>query len=178
MTQRQTTVKAVNKAAPAAQKSLRNTYSASPKVFATIQSCLVAHRVREIQYSFADDGSGRYVALNFVLDVVGARLTFRMPARVAAVERVLFGEKAPTPAQRDRAYQTAWANIRDWIINQFALIDTGMAEVEEVFLPYLLIEDGHTLYENVKGRHFLLPGAPDTDGVADARSRTIIRPSE
>ena len=176
MSQRQVTVK---KAVPGAQKSLRNAYSASPKVFATIQSCLAAHKVREVQYTFAEDGSGRYVALNFVLDLAGERRTFRMPARVEAVERVLFGEKTLTPTQRDQAYQTAWANIRDWIISQFALIDTGMAQAEEVFLPYLLIDDGQTLYETLQARRFLLPGAPGApgaDAATDSGSRRVIQP--
>jgi len=172
MAQRQTTVKKVS---PGAQKSLRNTYSRSKDVFSTIQNCLATHGVRDMQYTFADDNSGRYVALNFTLVLEGQRLTFRMPARIPAVERILFDQKTPTPLQRDKAYQTAWANIRDWLISQFALIDTGMVEPEEVFLPYLLVEEGQTLYERLRARRFLL--SAEADAEREPGSRVSILPN-
>ncbi len=65
---------------------LKNADSRSPHVFAAIQTCLTAHQVREIQYAFADDGSGHCVALCFALDLAGQRRTFRLPARIEAVE--------------------------------------------------------------------------------------------
>ena len=57
----------------------------------------------------------------------------------------------------EQAYTTSWANIRDWILAQMALIDARMVKTEEVFFPYLLDQGGQTVYERFEQRQ-LLPG--------------------
>ena len=37
----------------------------------------------------------------------------------------------------DQAYRVAWRNILDWVQAQMALLEIGMAKMEEVFLPYM-----------------------------------------
>jgi len=59
---------------------------------------------------------------------------------------------------KDQAYRTGWANIRDWVTAQMALVDTQMAKVQEVFLPYMANRKGQTLYESMEESKFLLPG--------------------
>lgn len=39
-----------------------------------------------------------------------------------------------------------------------ALVDTQMAKVQEVFLPYMANRKGQTLYESMEESKFLLPG--------------------
>lgn len=46
-----------------------------------------------------------------------------------------------------QAERTAWRNIRDWVLAQMAIIEAGMAQMDEVFLPYLTDHAGKTLYQ-------------------------------
>jgi len=84
-------------------------------------------------------------------------------------------KKTLTQTQRVQVYQKAWATLRDWITAQFALIDTGMAQAEDVFLPYLLVDAGQTLYEALQGQQFLLPSA-DPSAAGRCVSRRVITP--
>jgi len=46
-----------------------------------------------------------------------------------------------------QAERIAWRQILRWLEAQFALIDTGMSEPGEVFLPYQTQGDGRTVYQ-------------------------------
>ena len=52
---------------------------------------------------------GRVHALTFSLEINGRPHTFRLPARVENVERLLYGERDLTETQKEQAYKTAWA---------------------------------------------------------------------
>lgn len=141
---------------------LKNATSSSPNTFRDIEKVLVSHEAREIVKEYAPS-TERVAALRFTIEVQGQRLSFRLPARVAAVERTLYGSNAAwlTTAQREQAYRTAWANIRDWLSAQMAMLDTGMVAAEEVFLPYLLTPAGdQTLYEHLRDQRFTGPALP------------------
>jgi len=56
----------------------------------------------------------------------------------------------------DQAYRVAWRNILDWIQAQMALLEIGMAKIEEVFLPYMQDREGVTFFERMEQRGFLL----------------------
>src|SRR5437867_11068451 len=115
-------------------------------------------------YNYANHG--RIKALTFSLQINSRHYGFRLPARDENVEQLLYGTKELTGAQKQQAYVTAWANIRDWITAQMALIDTGMVKFEEVFLPYMLDRSGKTYFETLEPKHFLLDsGKPETDEV-------------
>src|SRR6266478_5746936 len=42
----------------------------------------------------------------------------------------------------EQAYRVAWRNILDWVQAQMALLEIGMAKIEEVFLPYMQDREG------------------------------------
>jgi hypothetical protein len=56
----------------------------------------------------------------------------------------------------DQAYRVAWRNILDWVQAQMALLEIGMAKMEEVFLPYMQDRQGVTFYERMEKQNFLL----------------------
>jgi hypothetical protein len=90
----------------------------------------------------------------------GNRLHFHLPARIENVEKILaqqFGWAEITPARKNQAFRTTCANIRDWIASQMALVDAEMVATEEVFLPYLIVPDGRTLFYAMQEQQFLLP---------------------
>jgi hypothetical protein len=133
-------------------KNYRTRLSTDP--FAVIQKTLATHKAKQITQEFGDDG--RVHALTFSLEINGRPHTFRLPARVENVECLLYGKKDLTETQKEQAYKTAWANIRDWISAQMALLDTGMVKPEEIFLPYMQDRDGVTFFERMEQRGFLL----------------------
>ena len=91
------------------------------------------------------------------MQISGREVSFRLPARIREVEIRLYGKDAKlNETQKKQAYITAWANIRDWVTAQIALIETGMVKAEEVFLPYLLNDRNLTLFETMQERQFLL----------------------
>ena len=56
----------------------------------------------------------------------------------------------------EQAYRVAWRNILDWVQAQMALLEIGMAKIEEVFLPYMQDREGITFFERMEQRGFLL----------------------
>ena len=110
---------------------------------------------------FDYDAQGQVTALSFAMEVEGRLIGFKLPARIDQVEAVLKQERRwrTIDELKEQAYRTGWANIRDWVTAQMALVDTRMAKVQEVFLPYMAAKSGKTLYESMEGSHFLLPGA-------------------
>ena len=52
-----------------------------------------------------------------------------------------------------RAERVAWRVIKDWLEAQLALIDAQMATLDQVMLPYLVIDaTGKTLYGSYRDR--------------------------
>lgn len=144
---------------------LKNYTSEGKGTFEKIQKTLASHGAKKIMYDYGPDG--KLTAITFGIEVDGRPLGFRLPALTENVVKILYGGtdrwgnvKKITDSQREQAYKTAWANIRDWIDAQMALIDTQQVKIEQVFLPYLLVEEDKTLYEKLKGSEFaLLKGA-------------------
>jgi len=57
-----------------------------------------------------------------------------------------------------QARRVAWRQILRWVQAQIALIETGMVELKEVFLPYILlnIKTGETLYSRLETNKYKL----------------------
>jgi len=137
---------------------LKNAFSESKNIFADIQKVLVAHKVTDIRFKYDPSGNGRIIGMEFSIAVDGTEYPFRLPARIENVEKILYPRRHLTPTMREQAYRTAWANLRDWVTSQCAMIDTGMMKPEEVFLPYMIERSGErTFYEAMTERQFLLP---------------------
>lgn len=100
-------------------------------------------------------------------------LTFRLPAKVEVAYQVMYGSRAPDQTRRygaswrRQAQRTAWRILLTWVKAQLSLIALEMAKPEEVFLPYLLVRENTTLFEEVQQRQFRLSAgsakeAPDS----------------
>lgn len=137
---------------------LKNATSVSKNVFSDIQKTLATHKVQQISFVYETNGSGRIEGIEFSIAINGNIYPFRLPARIKNVETVMYGKRTLTQTQKDQAYRTAWANLRDWISAQMAMIDTGMVRPEEVFLPYMIERSGNrTFFEAMTENQFLLP---------------------
>ncbi len=138
---------------------LKNTYSTSPRVLEDIQKMLVKHNARRVEFQY---NNGVPIGLTFSMMVQGQELYYSMPARIERVQAVL-RQEARTHTQRsaatyDKARQVAWANIRDFLASQLAMIRIGLVSLEEIMLPYMVVgENDKTLFQAMAERKFLAP---------------------
>ncbi len=104
--------------------------------------------------------------MQFVIKVNDRFIPIKLPARVEKAQAVLKKQwdegvishkrgKENTYGY-DQAYRVAWRNILDWVQAQMALLEIGMAKMEEVFLPYMQDRQGITFYERMEKQDFLL----------------------
>lgn len=142
---------------------LKNRTSEGRNTFDKIQNLLAKNGAKKVMFDYSGDGT--LEAISFALDIDGKLAGFRLPALVENVFQVMYGEAAQhyrneryLEKWREQAYKTAWANIRDWIDAQLALVATRQVKLEQVFLPYLVIDEKNTtLYDKfISDPKFLL----------------------
>lgn len=148
---------------------IKNYTSNSANTFSNIQKILSTHKAQSIMFDY--DNNGRIKGIGFALVIDNKLIGFKLPARVEAVEQVFYAAKKPkynwqkadplTDKEKDQAYRTAWANVKDWIDAQMAMIDTGMVKPEEVFLPYAVTKTGATYFEAIKNNNYLLSSSAE-----------------
>lgn len=127
------------------------------RTLSEIQEKLARAGAQGIQINYAD---GQPVAMRFGLLVQGRAMVFLLPARHQGVLKAM--ENDPQVARRlvtrEHALRVSWRIIKDWIEAQLALIEAGLAELAEVFFPYVETAAGASLYETFKQEGFpLLP---------------------
>lgn len=139
----------------------------SKRTAGEISTLLVEHGARHIALEY--DEAGKVTAMSFVLIVSGVPHPFKLPARIEAMQAFFKRRRIETmkwrahefeAKDREQAERVAWRQLLRWCEAQFALIETGMVKKEEVFSPYLLNEDGRTLFECLEESRFkaLPPG--------------------
>jgi len=128
-----------------------------------IQGILVAHGAKAIMIDY--DG-GVPVAMSFLIKTSHGELPFRLPANVKQVEKILLNMRARPPETWHHDYdkvmnriqkqspRVAWRIIKDWVRAQMAILDTEMVKMEQVFLPYLDVGGGKTLFDAMSERGF------------------------
>lgn len=121
-----------------------------------------AKTVAEVQALLAKNGAAR-VAIDYDNGVAsgvtfglttahGPRL-FTLPVDVDAMHRLLVASGAPGGGisraifhSREHAERVAWRVVKDWLAAQLALVQTEMAAIDQVMLPYLRVNGERTLY--------------------------------
>lgn len=125
------------------------------RTVAEVQALLGRHGASETSVIFED---GAAVGMGFTLRTPHGERHFRLPVNIAAMQRLLLSEEAAGAfkgARRaaghftsdEHAARVAWRVVKDWVEAQMALVAAEMARVDEVFLPYLVVEGrSGTLY--------------------------------
>lgn len=103
------------------------------------------------------DGNGVMCAMSFRISTPHGVIFFRLPAQLDGVLNVIRKDRKITPKfkTKEQAARVAWRILKDWIEAQLAIIEAGMAEMAEVFLPYAQGVDGRTVYESIKSGGFI-----------------------
>ncbi|MFA5377228.1 MAG: hypothetical protein WC455_15870 [Dehalococcoidia bacterium] len=133
-----------------------------------IQANLVAHGARAVMINYTAEREPE--SLSFIIATPQGEMPFRLPANIPAVAKLLAKMGDPDYRKWDSRYQqqkaerlrkqapmVAWRIIKDWTDAQLAIIETEMVTMEQVFLPYMQVNGGQTLYELMVSKRFLMP---------------------
>ena len=117
---------------------------AATKTVAEIQQILAKAGAEQVIVRYGK--TGEPTALVFEL---GGEM-YMLPCRAEAVLATLrktsgIPLRLKTPEQ---ALRVAWRIVKDWVEAQAAIIATGMVKVEEVLLPYMIMQDDKTVYDS------------------------------
>ena len=114
-----------------------------------------------------DYAANKITGLRWVMKISGQDIVFDMPARIEPVY-VIFAQRkghktgrAPNnsivyPPLMDQAERVAWRQLLRWVQSQLAMIDTGMVQAAEVFMPYIVVnpQTNQTLFQRMQETQF------------------------
>jgi len=131
------------------------------KTVSEIQAILASKGARSIMVEYGDGGVP--VAVAFEILVSGHVLRYKLPCNVERVRDTLHkqwraGKVEKRHTTDEHARRVAWRIVKTWVEAQMAVVESGIVDLAEVFLPYQLLDDGRTTYQAVKERFLLLPG--------------------
>jgi hypothetical protein len=124
------------------------------RTVAEITSLLVRKGARSITSEYEEDG--RVSAVTFIMRVGGLPTHFKLPSNPEGVAAVMMRDKPRRTQTTSTQYEAkmrlqaewvSWRILKDWVAAQMALIESGQAEVAQVFMPYATAQDGRTMYE-------------------------------
>lgn len=121
-------------------------YTTKVDVYETIgviEGKLAKHGARKILKEYGDDGE--ISALSFMVNTPAGPQAIKLPVNVDAVHKVLLRQKVK--ADREQAARVAWRIIKDWVESQLAILETEMVTMDEIFLPYMLMDGQRTVYQ-------------------------------
>lgn len=111
--------------------------------------------------------NGRIIGLRWIFRVAGQDLLFAMPVRIEQIYKLIRKHsRALGPEEekklREKSERIAWRQLLRWVQIQNAMIQTGMADAAEVYLPYLEVR-GTTLYRAFAEQQFKMLPAPKAE---------------
>lgn len=130
------------------------------KTVSEIEYILMKHKAKSIMKNY--DGES-ITGLSFLIDTGTQQVPVRLPVKVEECLEVLKREKKNSPrsnikATKEQAERVAWRILKDWVEAQMALLDIEMVQLQEIFLPYIEIPNGQTIYQALEKKQFLLEG--------------------
>jgi hypothetical protein len=122
------------------------TMVASAKTVNEIQSILAKHGAKSILINYNDKGSVE--SLSFLVNTPRGEVGIKLPVNPDAVLKVLNKQGVPWRYRdREHAVRIAWRILKVWVQAQMALIETEMVNLDQVFLPYVEVASGKTVYQ-------------------------------
>lgn len=87
--------------------------------------------------------------LEFTIQTPHGEREYVLPVAVDGVQAALKRDKSLKPSQRTiaQAERVAWRIAKVWLDAQVALIEAGMASLDQVMLPYMAISADRTIYD-------------------------------
>lgn len=130
------------------------TQISTEKTVGEIQRILAKAKASSVLTEFDPEACVR--AISFRITTTFGVMSFRLPANVDAIQKILQRERIGLQRLRSReqAARVAWRIIKDWLEAQLALVAAGMADIQQVLLPYMQDDNGQTVYEALQEKHF------------------------
>ena len=132
-------------------------YTTKVDVYTTlgaIQGQLVKHGAKKIMQDY--DEQGHISSLTFLIDTPSGIRGIRLPANVDAVHKVFAKQKVK--CDREQAERVAWRIVKDWVEAQMAILESEMVQMDEIFLPYMVNNNGQTLFQAYRNNQLMLEG--------------------
>jgi hypothetical protein len=131
------------------------------KTAAEIQEILGRNGARRVMMEYEES---EILALSFTIMIQGKEVLIRLPVRWRQYLKVLeqaWSKKSSraNPPTKEEAQRTAWRIAKTWLEAQLAMTQSGMVELQEVMLPYV-VQGEQTLYERLAQTGFLLEHKP------------------
>jgi hypothetical protein len=130
------------------------------KTLGEIHENLATHGAKKVMYDYDDDG--HIISLSFMVSTPDGDRGVKLPANVPAIFEVLKQQKKagkiktnPDYAQAERV---AWRIIKDWVEAQMAILESQMVQFEEIFLPYMVNNEGQTFFEAYRNKQLSAGG--------------------
>lgn len=128
------------------------------KTVSEIEYILMKHGAKSIMKNYDNES---ITGLSFLIDTGMQQIPVRLPVKIDECFEILKREKKNSQrsnikATREQAERVAWRILKDWVEAQMALLDIQMVRFEEIFLPYIETQGGHTIYERLVEKKFLI----------------------
>ncbi len=129
------------------------------KTVGQIHGILVAHGAKAFLTNY--DPQGQIESLSFEVNTPHGIAHIRLPVNPDAVLRVMKRNDSRIPYRlqtHPQAIRIAWRIVKDWVEAQMAILETEMVKMEQIFLPYIQIQSGQTLFEVFESQRMLTQG--------------------
>jgi hypothetical protein len=126
-----------------------------------VQALLVEAGARQIGTEYSETGTP--VSVAFSVETGYGLRHFHLPVNAERVRDVLIRDRSVQPrySTPEHAERVAWRIVKDWLEAQLAIIRTEMVTLDQVMLPYMVGDEGRTVYELYRDRQLALEaGAP------------------
>ncbi len=122
---------------------------APEKTVSEIQARLVRNGARQLNFAYTD--AGQLTALTFTMTFEALPVTFSLTPNFEGVLQAMRNEGAPRNlCTIDQACRVAWRIEKDWLEAQLAKIEAGLATPLQLLLPYAVMKNGQTFYQEIQ----------------------------
>ena len=137
------------------------------RTIAEIEKLLSSNKAQRILKEY--DGSGTVTSISFIINTDYGPMPFKLPMNTKAVMQVINNQTEQFVTRRsgrdrvvskkywndmEQAKRVGWRIIKDWLEAQCALLQLQMVKIQEIFLPYVVMKDGKTFYEQIEEKKF------------------------
>lgn len=110
---------------------------------------LAKHGANHVAISF--NGNREPDGLSFAIETPWGPRHFALPINVSGTQKALDKAYAKRLVERrhtseEHARRVAWRVMKAWIDAQLALIEAGLADLAEIMLPWMMVDNDRTLY--------------------------------
>ena len=126
------------------------------KTISEIQKILASNGAKKIVIDNNDNGIP--VAMTFSIFWKESYIGFCLPCNFKNIYLALKKDSRVPKKLRteEQAVRVGWRIIKDWVAAQMAIVQSELATMTEIFLPYAITAEGRTLYKFIENNQHLM----------------------